>query len=135
MDGHVHVAKLFCNGLGSSALKTKSLDDVDVEAIARIIHTTLVYFTDAQKKKAVQFGAVRNTCFHAPKPELNCGQFKDFCDHLKGFETELIAVGALPKAESAECLFGEIDIGDDHYAQLVKTWWGCRGTWQSLRGR
>lgn len=120
--GHVHVAKLFCNGLGLGALKKLSLADVDVEAIARIIETTLVYFTDAQKKTAHQFCAARNICFHAPKPELSSDQFTMLGDHLKGFEAELVAVGALPRTVSTEYLFGEVDIGDDHYAQLVRSY-------------
>jgi hypothetical protein len=120
--GHVHVAKLFCNGLGLVALKKLTLADVDVEAIARVIETTLLYFTDAQKKTAHQFCAARNVCFHAPKPELSSDQFTMLGDHLKGFEAELVAVGALSKTISTEYLFGEVDIGDDHYAQLVRSY-------------
>jgi hypothetical protein len=122
VDGHVHVAKLFCNSLGLNALQKEKLDDVDVEAIARIIVTTLVYFTNAQKKTAHQVGVARNVCFHAPKPELSSDQFTMFGEHLKGFESELVAVGALPTAVSAEYLFGEVSMGDDHYAQLVKAY-------------
>jgi hypothetical protein len=121
-NGHVHLAKLFCNSLGLNALKKLTLDDVDVEAIAQIIQTTLAYFTVPQKKAAKQFGEARNACFHAPKPELSSEQFTMYCEHLKGFEAELLAVSALPKSVSNEYMFGEVAMGDDHYSQLVRTY-------------